>query len=109
MKRLFDFDPLTGVTQWFHYNEATGDWGLESVQDVEPIIESNKAMQKDENYSKDGIKREWWHAARIPVVIQEKWLREEGIDVFKTEHWPRLKKKLNDPDWMYLKTTTGKV
>ena len=109
MKRLLDYDPLTGISQYFHYSESTGEWAIESVQDVDTILDMNKSMQNDESYSELGIKNEFWHVARIPVVIQEKWLREDGIDVFNKDHWKKVKRKLNDPDYLYLKTTTGKV
>lgn len=109
MKRLLDYDPLTGVTQYFHYHESTGEWGIESVQDVDPILDWNKSAQNHDSYSSNGIKNEFWHVARIPIVIQEKWLREDGIDVFNKDHWKKVKSKLNDPDYRYLKTTTGTV
>jgi len=109
MKRLFDYDPLTGVTQYFHYDELTGNWGIESVQDVEPFLELNKALQNDPEYSRQGIKQSWWHVARIPILVQEKWLREEGIDIYNKDHWPKVKQKLNDPEWRYLRTATGKI
>jgi len=109
MKRVLDYDPMTGITQYFHYDETNGNWGVESVQDVDPILDMNKSMQNDESYSRLGIKKEWWHVARIPVVIQEKWLREDGIDIYNKDHWPKVKAKLNDRDNLYLKTTTGRV
>jgi len=109
MKRLFDHDPLTGMTEYFHYDEKTGAWGIESVQDMEPFLELNKALQNMPDYSKNGIKREWWHVARIPVIIQQKWLDEDGIDIFNKEHWSRVKKKLNDPEWRYLRTGLGRI
>ena len=109
MRKLFDYDPLTGVTQYFHYDELTGGWGIETEQDCTKIIEDNKTLQNHDTYSKDGIKKEWWHVASIPVIIQEKWLREDGIDIYNKDHWPRVKRKLNDPDFRYLKATTGTV
>jgi len=109
MKRLFDYDPMTGITQYFHYNENTGGWGIESIQDVEPFIERNKKLQNEQDYSKQGIKREWWHVATIPIVIQEKWLREDGIDIYNKDHWQKVKQKLNDPDWKYLRTSLGRI
>ena len=42
MKRVLDYDPATGITQWFHYDEATGDMGLETEQDVTSIVEGTK-------------------------------------------------------------------
>lgn len=109
MKRLLDYDPLTGVTQYFLYDPVTGEWGVESVQDVESILEVNKKLQNEEGYTRHGIKNDFWHVAQIPVVVQEKWLREEGIDIYNKDHWPKVKAKLNDPDYRYLKTTRGTV
>jgi len=108
-KRLLDYDPLSGITQYFYYDEDTGNFTIESVQDVESILDYNKSLQNDEDYKKNGMKNEFWHYARIPVVVQEKWLKEFGVDVHKKEDWPRVKKLLNDPDYRYLKTTTGRA
>lgn len=109
MKRLFDYDPMTGITEYFHYDEKSGKWAIETVQDVELLLDLNKAKQNNTDYSKDGMKREWWHVATIPPVIQLKWLREDGIDIYNKDHWPRVKQKLNDPDWKYLRTSLGRI
>jgi len=108
MKRLLDYDPLTGITQYFHYDETDGKWGIESVQDVEPFLDRNKARQNDENYSKNGIKNDFWHVAHIPNVVIERWLRE-GIDVYNKDHIKKVRAKLNDPDYRYLKATSGRI
>ena len=42
MKRVLDYDPATGITQWFHFDEITGDIGLETKQDVTAVIEGTK-------------------------------------------------------------------
>lgn len=85
----------------------TGDVHIETVQDVEPFIEDNKSRQNDEQYTKDGIKNEMWHYARIPIVVQMRWLREYG-----SKNWPMrrgneklLFRLLNSPEWKYLKAT----
>jgi hypothetical protein len=46
-----------------------------------------------------------WHYASIPTGLQMKWLIEEGLDVYDDNHWPRILRKLNDPEYKYLKTT----
>jgi hypothetical protein len=38
-------------------------------QDVAPIRDMAQALARDEDYSKQGIKKDEWHYARIPVVI----------------------------------------
>jgi len=107
MKRLLDYDPLTGVTEIFHYDEMTGDVHIETTQDVEPILEKNKVLQNYDDYTKNGIKNEMWHFASIPLVVQLKWLVKYGPvnDPMKKGNEKLLFRLLNDPEWRYLKTT----
>lgn len=107
-KRLLDYDPLTRVSTYHAYDAQTDMTWIEEVQDVEPYLERNKALQTPE-YSKQGIKNEWWHVATIPVGIQYKWLREDGINIFNKAHWPAVKRKLMDPDYRYLRTGMGRL
>ena len=104
-RELLSYDPTTGMSIYFDYNELTDETTLEYEQDVEPMIERNKALQNDPEYSKQGIKDEMWHYASIPVGLQMKWLVEEGLDVYDDNAWPQISKKLNDPEYRYLKTT----
>jgi len=77
------------------------------VQDVEPIIERNKALQSIEQRSDWGR-----HVAAVPCVILEKWLNEElakgnvslnfGSEEFNQIVW----RKLQDPEWRNLRTDT---
>lgn len=106
-KRLLDHDPETGVTEYFHYDHTTDTSYVETVQDVEPILDINKTLQNDEDYTRKGIKEEMWHFAQIPIWVQMKWLSEYGL-----ENWPMhpnnsklLFRLLNSPEWRYLKTT----
>lgn len=108
MKRLLDYDPFTGVSTYHEYDPMTDRTYIETVQDVEPFLENNKRLQNDTDYSRKGIKREWWHAATIPISVQYQWMKE-GIDVMNKDHWPAVKRKLQDPEWRYLKTTTGRL
>jgi hypothetical protein len=108
VKRLLDHDPETGVTEWFHYDHMSGDVHIETVQDVEPVLDVNKSLQNSDEYTKHGIKEEMWHYASIPIVVQVKWLNEYGI-----KNWPMhphnkklLFQLLNSREWGYLKTTS---
>lgn len=108
-KRLLDVDPLTHSQTWHYYDPETDETTIEEIQDPTFYVELNKETQKDADYSKRGIKNEWWHIARIPNAIIHKWMVEEGINVMDNKHWPRVKKKLNDPEWRYLRTGLGRV
>lgn len=104
MKRLLDYDPFTGITQWFHYDPLTDVMGIESVQDVQPFLEANKKAQTDGTNGWVSKDKEFRKAASIPNLVIEKWLKEDGIDVFNPDHWPAVKRKLNSNEWRHLRT-----
>ena len=56
-----------------------------------------------------GIKNNWWHAASVPNSVILKWKKELGVDIYNKDHLPAVKKLLNDRDWAYLRTGTGRV
>lgn len=103
MRRLFKDDPQRGMKLWWHDSDDGKSFSIEYEQDAQPIIELNKAKQKAGRayYAQDD---EMWRVASIPVGVQMKWLVEHGVDVHNEEHWPRVKRLLNDPEWRYLKT-----
>lgn len=102
MKRLIDSDPVTRTKMWFHTDDSEGVDHVESVQDVEPILNWNKARKNES----DGWLSEKWgrHAATIPNIIIEQWLLE-GINVFDQNDWPEVKRRLNSNSWSHLRTS----
>ena len=108
-KRIIDYDPYTGVTTTFDYDHSNDITIIGREQDIQPALERNKALQLDEQYSKDGIKASWWHEAFIPNIVIEKFKNEFGLDIFNKNHIGAIKKKLNDPEYLYLRTTASKI
>lgn len=76
-----------------------------SVDDVEEILDNNKRLQAIEQKSDWGR-----HIADIPPVILVRWLNEEyqkgnaGIRWSSEEFTQIVKRKLQDPEWKYLRT-----
>lgn len=74
-------------------------------QDVEPILERNKALRSMPQRSDWGR-----HVASIPNVIMVRWLNEEQargnttIRIFGDEMDRLVARKLQDPEWAYLRT-----
>lgn len=82
----------------------------EFIQDVEPILDMNKRHQCGDIPRSSLAAGEAFHkVASIPLVVAWKWKRELGVDVFNRDHQQRVEALLNDPDWAYLKTTSGHV
>lgn len=99
-RRIFDRDDDTGTSTYF---ESTDDGGfkLTTVGDCEPVLDANKYLSagSGRDYWKGDVRKE----ASIPNVILMKWLVEDGIKYWTPEGHERIVKKLNDPDWRYLK------
>jgi hypothetical protein len=98
---LLDNGSFNGVRRFIRSSDE--DHGTVQVReegyDVPLIVAKNKADQND--YSGrmgDGLH----HAARIPASVLMQWVREDGHQaVYLDPNY--LAKKLNDPDWRYLK------
>jgi hypothetical protein len=103
MKRFLDFDPLTGKTATFEYDEGENKAYVHEVTDVGPTIERNKAEQNDGTggWNADKSLR---RVARIPNAVIELWKIKYGVNVFNKDHAPAVKRLLNDPDWRFLRT-----
>ena len=105
-KRLLDADPGTGLREYHHYDAGADRTIIETVQDVEPILERNKALQNDDAGGWSPT-RDLRRAATIPDIIILKWRNEEGIDVYDPNHWPAVKLKLNSSEYRWLRTAPG--
>lgn len=104
MRRALDINPLTGETVWFE-DTQDGNFSITHEQVVDDILERNKKLANDTDRTKHGIKEEWFHYATIPNIIQMKWSQEIGGDIMARENRKELFKRLNDPEFKYLKTT----
>jgi hypothetical protein len=104
-RRLLDYDPITKTTQWYHYDEITGDIGLETEQDVTAIVEHNKSIfnQFDERTPWKGDKGH--HVASIPMTIYNELAKISNN--FKDEKV--IRKWLNDPDNRVFRVRPGVV
>ncbi len=96
---------MDGIALIPHYDNAERKLVLERVQDVEDIIENNKKLRTQEQHSDWGR-----HVASIPNIIMERWLNEEyargntSLRMFTKEFDELVAKKLQDPDWSFLRT-----
>ena len=82
-----------------------GDLVVHSYQDVEDIIERNKALRAMPQTSEWGR-----HVATIPNNILVQWLNEEwargnvDLRLGSREFDALIARRLKDPDWAYLRT-----
>ncbi len=90
----------------FHLIE--GNMVVNRVQDIEPIIDINKALQNEsQKWAGD-----FHHIGTIPNVVLEKWINDEGVNILampNEEFGQFIKRKLRDPDNAWLRTTSRRI
>lgn len=96
---------MSDVLTRFHQDHSERLLTVERIQDVEPILENNHTLRSMPQKS-DFMR----HKARIPNVIYERWFNEYNagratpdLKMFGPEFAQFVNKKLNDPDWAYLR------
>ena len=76
-----------------------GDFAIETIEDVEPLLDSVKVLREDHKPRGD-----MKHVARVPVTIVEKAMREGWFN--DQAAWARF---LNDPDNAAFRVWEGKL
>tara|TARA_R100000008_G_scaffold85216_1_gene74579 strand:- start:295 stop:594 length:300 start_codon:yes stop_codon:yes gene_type:complete len=95
MKRKIDNNQI------FHFHEPTKEFAIEHIQDIQPLVDSNKNLQENDHLMRDELRL----SARIPMTVYYEWKNKFGVDVFNPDHKEGVKKLLNSADYRYLKTT----
>jgi hypothetical protein len=99
-ERLLDYDPWSGVRTYFSSDGKEGEnWAIrQEFESVYPELEASKALQKDDDHWRRGVKKSWVHAAHIPDSILLKW-HIDGVDINDPKELARMVSK---PEWSYL-------
>jgi hypothetical protein len=97
-------------TEMLH-DDLTDQLLVKRTQDVQPILDRNKELANDgtKGFSESGDFR---HIAEIPFIVVEQWMKQDGVNFMQMagpERTKYLRRKLNDPDNRYLKTSTGSM
>ena len=92
----------------FHSNVDETEFVINTYQDVEPILNENKAAYN--NYGDKltpGKTGEGVRVASIPLNVWNKWMQETNGEIQKDHNL--MKKYLNDPDNKYFRTTPTRI
>lgn len=104
--RLLSFNPLTRIKEVHHYDPHTGAEVIESVGDVEPIMEHAKGLfaPVDERARwRDGFN----HVASVPLSVIDKVRRETGVNLLTDK--AAMRHFLNDSDNKVFRTRPGRI
>ena len=108
MRRLLDAEGNV-LTEYF-YDEGEDRAYVRKAENVAPRIDLNKRLQANKVYSDK--KRPVSRVASIPPVVAHHWMLEDGVNWFALrgdDLDKYLSRKLNDPDWKWLRTDEGRI
>jgi hypothetical protein len=101
--QFFDYDPLTGVTEYFK-EDADGKWHMTYEQDITPHLEIAKSIRNegsaDAQWKKNGVTM----YATLPLVVLGQ-MAKKGINFFDQNHVGRVVQEVNQ-NYPWLKTTS---
>lgn len=98
MKRVLDYDPLTGVTTWHDYDESTKTTAITYSADVAPLLD---ACKHDNNHASRKL-GDMAHVASVPVTIQMEWFVKHNVKMWDPEDKAKVARLL-DGEYKYLK------
>lgn len=103
-----DYDEFTGMTT--EYFSHGGKLTVRRSQDVEPFVVRNQMeLNSKSSKARVGIAAGvGTKVASIPPALVEKWLREEGFNLF-TASEAEIARRLNDSSYSKLRTAHGRV
>lgn len=111
--RLFSENPITGIRRIFHYDESNDTFTIETQQDVQGVLERNKAVLNAQNAKaarKFDPKQDFHHIASIPLPVYFD-LKKKGIvgEDGTIADDKRFRQWLNDPENRFFRTHHGTV
>jgi hypothetical protein len=104
-RMLLDTDPFTGESVYYEYNHANKHATITHTQKVDRIIDNNVVDTNDTWRTQEGIKRDWWHYARVPNTVIIDWKQNKGVDFYNPADRKKVFQLLNSPEYKMLKTT----
>jgi len=80
---------------------------IETKQDTKELMRSNKTIQNAwDGWSKT---KDMKHVARIPLILIHRWVQESGLKMGTREFTNYIARKVNDPEYAYLRIGKGQL
>lgn len=99
--RVINNDVEAGIVTLMHYDDADDSMTIEDIQNVEPLVEQNKALYND---SPGNWKGNMHRVASIPMTVYNQLVQSGCARDKKC-----MKRWLNDSDNRVFRTRDGRV
>ena len=104
MKKIISQNPLTGSTTWWSEDRETGESLVQTVQNVDTLLDWNKKLANEAGKTFDKQHPLGTKVASIPMTLYGEWLRD-GRD--RDEAF--VKRWLNDSSNLFFRTHEAKL
>lgn len=95
MSGVIQRDRVGIIDTVLHWDEHTEELHVERTQDVEPLLDRNKAIQA-QRWDGYNDARDMQAIAELPIAILEQW-HKEGVSILDPNHDKEIRKRLRDP------------
>lgn len=106
MPRKLYLDTAEGIVEHLVFDDSERKVHVQRQSDVTANIESNKREYNVNRRGREGLGDK---VADIPMGVVLEWKQRFGLDFFNRDHWHAILRKLDDPEWRYLRTTPGRL
>lgn len=107
MKKIIDV--ADGVTETFHYDDMTDQFGIEYTADIEAVAD-DVAIKHSATLGKSAL---GWHIGSIPLPLLQQYAASRGIsnfwDLCKPEYAGEIVRLCQDSDYRKFSPTGGKA
>ncbi len=103
MSELLKYDPLTGVSTYFDFDDESGKTIITKHQDVRPVLDYAAEVRNAGNWNRRLADDYGEHYAIIPPIVEME-LMQKGINIHDPNCTKRLLEEIN-ANYPYLKLT----
>lgn len=93
----------------FFRDNEDGTYTVWSTQENDPILEHNAVLRGLDDRGYTSASKDFRREGSIPMGLIQHWRETEGVNVLHPSGHDFLKKRLNDIDYRYLRTSEGKT
>ena len=104
-KLVLDHDPLSGDTVYFGFDDHTNQVVITHEQTIQPHLDYAHELAMDEERTKTGMRKDFWHYAHVPNSVIMEMKMKHGVDFFDRNDSKRVFHLLNT-EYKRVKTTT---
>lgn len=103
MKReLLDYDPLTGIRQYYGFDEHGNEYLIDEGDnsDTKRVFDQNKRIEGQ------GMGKDMRLAASVPPSVQQEWLSKYGVNMFDPNHKEAVRRLLNSNEYAHCRVNS---